>query len=120
MFKHRREELSEKGRVVQVTEKAKNHEQIALDRRLDALRKAQEEIIAKQKVNDKVLLSTFRNLNDMQEALKKKMQAMDSQTMILHGNKKRAETELENHLKRAASHERSGEKIPAVTNAGHQ
>lgn len=111
-IQHRREELSEKGRVVQITEKAKNHEQIALDRRLDALRKAQEEIIAKQKVNDKVLLSAFRNLNDMQEALKKKMHAMDSQTMILHGNKKRAETELENHLKRAASHERSGEKIP--------
>jgi len=110
---HRREQLSEKGRVVQVTEKAKNPEQIALDRRLEALRKAQEDIIAKQKVNDKVLLSAFRNLNDMQEALKKKMHAMDSQAILLHGNKNRAETELENHLKRAASHERSGEKIPA-------
>ncbi|WP_374088583.1 DUF4124 domain-containing protein [Methylomicrobium lacus] len=111
---HRREQLSDKGRVVQVTEKAKTPEQIALDRRLEALRKAQEEVIAKQKVNDKVLLSAFRNLNDMQEALKKKMLAMDAQTMILRGNKNRAETELENQLKHAASHERSGEKIPAA------
>ncbi|MGJ0486110.1 MAG: DUF4124 domain-containing protein [Methylomicrobium sp.] len=111
---HRREELSEQGRIVQITEKAKNREQIELDRRLEALRKAQEEIIAKQKVNDKVLLSAFRNLNDMQDALKKKLNAMDSQIKLLHGNKKSAEAELENHLKRAASHERSGEKIPAL------
>lgn len=111
---HRREELSEQGRIVQITEKAKSREQIELDRRLEALRKAQEEIIAKQKVNDKVLLSTFRSLKDMQDALKKKMSAMDSQIKLLHGNKSSAETELENHLKRAASHERSGEKIPAL------
>jgi hypothetical protein len=109
---HRREQLSEKGRVVSVTEKAKTKEQIALDRRLEALRKAQQEIISKQKASDKVLLSTFRNLNDMQEALRKKMHAMDSQIMILHGNKDRAESELENHLKRAAGYERNGEKIP--------
>ncbi|MEC4746892.1 DUF4124 domain-containing protein [Methylomicrobium sp. Wu6] len=111
---HRREKLSENGLVVEVTEKAKTQEQIALDRRLNTLRKAQEEIIAKQKVNDKVLLSAFRNVNDMQESLKKKMHAMDSQIMILHSNKLRAETALENQLKRAASHERSGEKTPAV------
>jgi hypothetical protein len=110
--RHRREELSETGRVVQVTNKAKNREQIELDRRLEALRKQQESIIAKQKINDKVLLSTFRNLNDMQEALKKKMHAMNSQILILHGNKSRAESELENLLKRAAALERSGEKIP--------
>jgi outer membrane murein-binding lipoprotein Lpp len=109
---HRHEELSEKGRVVQITEKAKTKEQLELDRRLESLRKAQEAIIAKQKVNDKVLLSAFRSLNDMQEALKKKMHAMDSQIMLLQSNKNRAETELENHLKRAATHERSGEKIP--------
>jgi hypothetical protein len=111
---HRREELSEKGRVVQVTEKAKTKEQLELDRRLEALRKAQEAIIAKQKVNDKVLLSAFRSLDDMQEALKKKMYAQDSQIMLLQNNKTRAEMELENLLKRAASHERSGEKIPAA------
>ncbi|MDD1611588.1 MAG: DUF4124 domain-containing protein [Methylococcaceae bacterium] len=110
---HRREKLSEKGRVVEVTEKAKTMEQIALDQRLDALRKAQEEMITKQKVKDKVLLSAFRSLTDMQEASKKKMHAMDSQLKLLHGNKIRAETELENQLKRAASYERSGEKIPA-------
>ena len=111
---YRREKLSAKGWVIEVTEKAKTKDQIALDRRLDALRKAQEEIIAKQKVNDKVLLSAFRNLNDMQDALKNKMHAMDLQIMMLHGNKNRAETELENHLKHAASYERSGEKIPAT------
>lgn len=111
---HRREKLSEKGRIMEVTEKAKTKEQLALDRRLEALRKAQEDIIAKQKANDKVLLSTFRNLNDMQEAMKKKMHAMDSQLKLLQGNKSHAEDELENHLRNAAHHERSGEKIPAV------
>lgn len=112
--RHRREKLSEHGRVLEITEKAKSKEQIALDRRLEALRKAQEEIIAKQKVNDKVLLSAFRNLGDMQEALNKKMRAMDSQVMLLHSNQNRAENELENHLRRAATYERSGETVPAA------
>jgi hypothetical protein len=111
--KHRREELSQKGRVVEVTEKAKTKEEIAFGRRLEALRKAEEDIIAKQKINDKVLLSNFRSLDDMQESLKKKMLGMDSQIKLLHNNKSRAEAALENQLKLAAKHERSGEKIPA-------
>ncbi|MBL1263613.1 DUF4124 domain-containing protein [Candidatus Methylomicrobium oryzae] len=111
---HRREELSEKGRVVQITEKAKTKEQIELDRRLEALKKQQESIIARQKANDKVLLSTFRNLRDMEDTLKKKMHAIEGRIGLLGNNKHRAETELENHLQHAANLERSGEKIPAV------
>lgn len=109
---HRRESLNEKGRVVDVTEKAKTKEELAQDERLNALKQAQEKVIAQQLARDKVLLNTFRNLDDMQAALAGKMQAMDNQKNVLEGNLKRVETQLETQQKKAAAIERNGTKIP--------
>ena len=67
--KHRRESLNENARVVDVLEKEKTKSQRELEKRLLILRRQQEEIIKKQKSHDKVLLSTFRNLHDMNVTL---------------------------------------------------
>lgn len=111
---YRRESLSAKGRVLEVTEQAKSKEQLALDARLEKLKKAQEKIIAKQKSQDKVLLSTYRSIEDMNTSLNKKMQAMDSGINVLQTNLKQIETRLENQLRKAAGLERNGEKIPQI------
>lgn len=108
----RRESLNEKGRVVEVTEKAKTKEQLAQDERLNALKQAQEKVIAQQLARDKVLLNTFRNLDDMQAALAGKMQTLDTQKHALEGNLKRAESQLETQQKKAAAIEHKGAKIP--------
>jgi archaellum component FlaC len=108
----RRESLNEKGRVVEVTEKAKTKEQLAQDERLNALKQAQEKVIAQQLARDNVLLNTFRNLDDMQAALAGKMQAMDNQKHALEGNLKRVESQLETQQKKAAAIEHKGTKIP--------
>lgn len=110
----RRESLNEKGRVVEVTEQAKTKEQQAIDDRLNALKKAQEKIIAQQAANDKVLLSTFRNLKDMEASFYAKMQSMDAQRNVAQANLKRVENQLETQQKKAAELERNGKKIPAT------
>jgi hypothetical protein len=111
--RYRRESLNEKGRVIEITEQAKTKEQQAMENRLNELKKYQEKIIAQQAANDKVLLSTFRNLEDMQASLNAKMQSLDTQRNVAQGNLKRVEIQLETQQKKAAELERNGKKIPA-------
>ncbi|MGZ5007948.1 MAG: DUF4124 domain-containing protein [Methylobacter sp.] len=108
----RRESLNEKGRVVEITEKAKTKEQQAIDDRLNALKKAQEKIIAQQAANDKVLLSTFRNVKDMEASLYTTMQSLDAQRNTAQSNLKRVEDQLASQQKKAAELERNGKKVP--------
>jgi hypothetical protein len=112
--RYRRESLNEKGRVVEITEQAKTKEQLATENRLNELKKAQEKVIAQQAANDKVLLSTFRNLQDMQASLNAKMQSLDTQQNVAQGNLKRVEIQLETQQKKAAELERNGKKVPAT------
>ncbi|MFA5983731.1 MAG: DUF4124 domain-containing protein [Methylococcaceae bacterium] len=107
-----RQTLNQKGAVVGVLEQAKTKEQQELDQRLEKLRAQQQQIIAEQKAHDKVLLSTFRSLDDMEAMLNGKKQAMDAQLGVLEGNLKRLQDLLDNQHKKAASHERNGQKIP--------
>ncbi len=98
--------------MLEVTEEAKTKEQQAMDNRLQMLKKAQEKIIAQQAANDKVLLSTFRNLDDMQASLYATMQSLDAQRNVAQGNLKRVESQLEAQQKKAAELERDGKKVP--------
>jgi ribosomal protein L15 len=110
--KHKRETLSEKARVLDVLEKAKTAEQIAQQKRLDALRKEQEKIIARQNANDKVLLSTFRSIEDMNKALTNKMASFDAGQKVIEGNIERIQQQLQQQQQQAANLERGGSKIP--------
>ncbi|MFZ2404280.1 MAG: hypothetical protein WAW41_04025, partial [Methylobacter sp.] len=78
------------------------------------LKKAQEKIIAQQAANDKVLLSTFRNVKDMEASLFATMQSLDAQRNVAQGNLKRVEDQLETQQKKAAELERNGKKVPAT------
>lgn len=112
-IQHKRESLNENARVLEVVEEARTQEQIELEKRLKQLRWEQEKIIAKQKSQDKVLLSTFRNVGDMKMALKGKMAAMDAQRKVADGNLLRLEQQLEQQQKQAANYERNGQQVPA-------
>lgn len=109
---HRRESLNENARVVDIVEKEKTKAQRELEKRLSSLRKQQDKIIAKQKAHDKVLLSTFRNLEDMKMAMKGKMLALDGQRNVVQGNLVRFEKQLQQQQKKAAQFERDGVKVP--------
>lgn len=110
--KHRRESLNENARVVGVLEKEKTKAQREMEKRLLVLRKQQEQIIKKQKSHDKVLLSTFRNLHDMNVTLKGKILALDGQRKVVQGNVERLVQQVQQQQKKAAQFELDGRKVP--------
>jgi hypothetical protein len=110
--KHRRASLSKTGRVLEVTEKAKTKEQLEQEKRLDELRKEQEKLIAKQKIHDKALLSTFRSKEDMLLAIQKKTETLDKQKNVIEGNLNRFTEQLKKQQKEAAVFERDAQPIP--------
>ena len=110
--KHRRESLNENARVVKITDKQKTRAQLGLEKRLARLRKQQEEIIRKQKIRDKVLLTTYRSTDDMQTALEGKMLTLDGQKKVLQNNLYRLQKQRKQQRKMAAQHERDGRKAP--------
>lgn len=109
---HKRETLNEKARVLDIVEKAKTPEQLEQQKRLDSLRREQEKIIAKQAAYDKVLLATYRSLDDMKRAMDNKFAAIDVERKITEGNLKRAEQQLQQQQLQAAEYERNARKLP--------
>ncbi|WFP48746.1 DUF4124 domain-containing protein [Methylomonas sp. EFPC3] len=111
-IQHKRETLNEKARVTDVVEKAKTAEQLTQQKRLDELRKEQEKIITKQAANDKVLLSTFRSVDDLEKAIANKLAAIDAARKVIEGNIDLLESQLRQQQQQAANLERSGSKLP--------
>lgn len=110
--KHKKEAINKSGRVTEVIEGAKSKEQLELEARLQALRKEQEKIIAKQKSDDKVLISTFRSLDDMKRMLDGKLSSIEVQQRVAESNLHRLQTQLQNQQKNAAKFEREGKSVP--------
>lgn len=110
--KFARNELSDTARVTKTIRAAKTVEQIALEARLDELRLEQEKIIAKQKANDKVLLSTFRNVDDLQMTLNGKLRALDAQQRVYERAIMNLKDNLAGEHKKAANVERRGFQVP--------
>lgn len=110
--KHRRESLNQNARVIKVIDKQKTKAQRDLEKRLAYLRRQQEEIIRKQKIRDKVLLTTFRSTDDMESALEGKMLTLDGQRKVMQGNLYRLEKQRKQQQKMAAQHERDGKRAP--------
>jgi len=107
-----RKELSNSGRVVNTVKAAKTEEQVALEERLEILRKEQEKIIARQKANDKVLLSTFRTIDDLKMTLNGKLLSLDAQKRIFERALENLRDNLASAHKKAALAERSGQETP--------
>lgn len=110
--KHRREALNQRGRVIDVIEKAKTKEELELEQRLNDLREAQEKIIQKQQTYDRVLLSTFRNIDDLLLSIKNKTRTMEAQIRATEGNLNRLKSQLSGQQRKAAAFERNAQRVP--------
>lgn len=110
--KHKRDSLNDNIRVVDTVKKEKTEAQRELEKRLLLLRKQQDDIINQQKARDKVLLSSFRNEDDITLSLKTKMLALTGQRNVLDGNLLRVKKQLQLQQKRAAQFERDGKSPP--------
>lgn len=109
---YRREALNQRGRVIDVIEKAKTKEEQELEQRLNELREAQEKIIQKQQAYDRVLLSTFRNVDDLLLSIKNRTRTMEAQIRATEGNLNRLKNQLSGQQRKAAAFERNAQRVP--------
>ncbi|MCF7971107.1 MAG: DUF4124 domain-containing protein [Methylococcaceae bacterium] len=106
-----RKVLNEHGRVIDTINAAKTQEQFALEKRLELLRQEQEQIIAKQKSNDKVLLSTFRNIDDLRLTLDGKLNSVKAHKRMQEGALESLNDNLARARSKAAEEERKGLRV---------
>jgi hypothetical protein len=110
--KYRRETLSKKGRVIEITEQEKTREQQERDNRLMLLRKKQEKIMQNQKAYDDSLLRSYHSKDDMLAELKEKVQSMEVQKKLIEVELTQELERLDVKQKRAATFERNAQPIP--------
>lgn len=98
------------GRPIETKEKEKSREQQIMEARLAALRVEEQKLIARQKLHDEALLSTFHSEEDIAVALEVKMQGFTEQRRLLQNNLKQTSEQLDYYLKLAAEFERNGQR----------
>ncbi|MDF1584625.1 MAG: DUF4124 domain-containing protein [Methyloprofundus sp.] len=110
-----RKVLNEHGRIIETVDAAKTAEQFALEQRLELLRQEQEKIIAQQKSNDKVLISTFRNIDDLRLTLDGKLSSVNAHKRMLEDALATLNDNLASARSKAAQEERKGRRVaPAI------
>ncbi|MEQ1635398.1 MAG: DUF4124 domain-containing protein [Methylococcales bacterium] len=110
--KYQREALNKNAQVTETLDKAKSQEEYEQEQHMEALRKEQDALISKQDAEDRVLLSTYRSVDDLNLTLNGRMQALDAQRRVAEGNLKRLQRQLESQQKKAAEQERNGQAVP--------
>lgn len=112
--KYQREALNKNAQVTATLEKAKSQEEFNQEQHVAELRQEQDKLIAKQNADDRVLLSTYRSVDDLNLTLNGRMQALDAQRRVAEGNLKRLQRQLESQQKKAAEMERNGQAVSPV------
>ena len=104
-------ELSEDGMRVRTVPPAKTAEEIQRERELERLRAQQQRLIDQQKAEDRVLLRTFRNTDDLIMVRDGKLSALDVMIQVTKGNVRRQQDWLTHLRTEAAELERAGEPV---------
>lgn len=106
------EELDKNANVVGVAAKAKTKTDLEIQKRLDQLRKQQEQIILKQKSHDKKLLSSYLNVTALDVTRQSKMLALADQDREIRETLKKLADELAEKHQEAAGFEIKNAKVP--------
>jgi hypothetical protein len=110
-----RAELDKRGLQVGHVEPAKTPEELARQAELERLRKEKERLIEEQEAADRVLLRSFRSVDDIALARDGKLAAVDILIQMARSNNKLLKSKLAEQQKAAAALERSGRAVPAKT-----
>ena len=112
------EQLDERGLVIEKKERAKTPEEIAEEERVRKLQEETRRRLEEQRARDRVLLSTYRNEDEIILARDGKLATYDAQIRITYNNIARLKDRLSYQKKRAASLERQGKPIPPQLKKG--
>ena len=106
-------ELTDRGVRVGVVPPAQTLEEIQRARELERLRAQQERLVEQQRAADRVLLRTYRSVDDLVMARDGKIAAIDVVMAVSRGNIRRQQDWLRNLRAQAADLERTGKSVPA-------
>jgi len=101
-------EVSDQGVVVEEQERAKTEEELAEAKRLAAVKAEEErkaEELAKQ---DKILLDTFSNVDDIEMTRDGKIAAIESSIKLTNARNEKIQIDLDKRIETAAIEERAG------------
>jgi len=110
--KKERTELDQRGLEIDRVDRAKTAEELAQQAELERLRKEKQRLIEEQEAEDRVLLRSFRSVDDIALARDGKLTAVDVLLQIARGNNKVLKSKLVEQQKAAAVLERSGRQVP--------
>lgn len=105
--------LSDKGIPLETIPPAQTLEEVKRERELKRLRAEQERLLEQQRAADRVLLSSFRSVDDLIMARDGKLAAVDVAIGVARGNIRREQERLAQLRTEAADLERAGKPIPA-------
>ena len=105
-------ELSKQGVRIDQVAPAQTIEEIQRERALDRHRAQQERLVDQQKAADRVLLRTFRSVDDLVMARDGKLAAIDVVIQVARGNIRRQQEWLRKLRTDAADLERAGKPLP--------
>lgn len=108
--------LNDHGMTVKTIEAAKTPEQIAEEARLRDIYEQQRKEEEKRAAHDRMLLSTFPTLADLEKARDTKITTIENIIKIAEANRKKQQQALTHLQKKAAEQERSGQAVSAKTN----
>ena len=106
------QELDKNANVVKVSGKAKTKAEFEIAKRLEKLRKQQEQIVIKQKAHDQKLLSSYINVTALDTTREAKTQALADQNREIRETIKKLADELSAKHREAAVFEIKNTKVP--------
>ncbi|MGD8957809.1 MAG: DUF4124 domain-containing protein [Chromatiaceae bacterium] len=104
-------ELNQRGIAIKRHERAKTAEEIEKEKALEALRAEQQKLLEEQQERDRILLSLYRNEDDLVMARDGKITQLDAQIKLKHGDIRRLKNRLSEFQADAAATERSGKQL---------
>lgn len=104
-------ELNQRGIAIKRHERAKTAEEIEKEKALAALRAEQQKLLQEQQERDRILLSLYRNEDDLVMARDGKITQLDAQIKLKHGDIRRLKNRLSEFQSDAAATERSGKQL---------
>jgi hypothetical protein len=106
------ETLNKQGVVIESKAAAKTKQQLAEEQKLNELKAKQERKRQQQAHQDRILLDTFTNEDEMILTRDGKIEAIEAVIRVTDSRTEKIKHRLENHALRAANLERSGKAIP--------
>lgn len=103
------QEFSSQGLVINEQARAKTEEEIAEEARIAAIEEEKQKFAEEQIRQDRILLDTFSNVDDIKVARDEKIAAIEASISLAMKRNEKIEADLENRMKAAAAAERNGQ-----------